>query len=350
MLLQPFLGRSSSDWYKGTADAVYQNLFYVEESRADQVLILSGDHVYSMHYNGMVAFHREHKADCTVGLVEVPMTEASRYGIVELGERGEVVSFEEKPAKPRSALASMGIYVFERDFLIDRLSEDAEDPKSSHDFGKDILTSLLGRYGLFGFRFNGYWRDVGTIHALWEANMDLLSEPPKLNVNDAEHPILTRSQNRPPAKTGLRAQITRTLTSEGCVINGIVYNSVLSRGVNIEEGAIVEDSVLFDDCHVERGAHIHRAILDKNVRVGQEARIGWGEDWTPNDEEPGHLNTGITVVGKRVHIPPSTRIGRNCKIYPGCQPSAFISDTVPSGKTVRWEPLDKQLAKLLQTR
>ncbi len=335
VLLQPYLGRRSSDWYKGTADAVYHNLYYVEESRSNQTLILSGDHVYRMQYNDMIDFHRAKKAACTVGLVQVPVEEVSRYGMLELDGNNEVINFQEKPKVSKSNLGSMGIYIFESDVLTEVLPQDAASATSTHDFGKDVIPAMLGRYRVFGFRFNGYWRDVGTVQAYWESNMDLLADNPRMSLHDEAHPILTRPQNRPPAKTGTMAQIVRTLISEGCVIKGVVRNSVLSPGVCIEDGAMVEDSILFDDCLVERGAYIHHAILDKEVRIGHEARVGWGYDPSPNDEEPDHLNTGITIVGKRSEIPASARIGRNCKIYPGCRAGDFPQDTIPSGKTVR---------------
>lgn len=334
VLLQPFAGRRASDWYKDTADAVYQNLDFVEESGADQALILSGDHIYNMRYDEMVSFHRERKADCTVGTVEVPVEQASRYGIVEVNQEHELVDFQEKPTRPKGNVASMGIYLFNKDVLMVKLAEDAASPESTHDFGRDIVPTMLGRYGVYAYRFHGYWRDVGTVQSYWEANLDLVSALPQLNLYDREHPILTRVQGHPPAKSGPRAQIIRSLVGEGCVINGVVHNSVLSPGVYVEEGAIVEESILFDDCHVAHGAHIHRSILDKEVCVAHEARIGWGEDYTPSEDEPDHLNTGLTLVGKRATIPPSTRIGRNCKVYPGCGADAFFSDTIPSGKTV----------------
>jgi len=334
-LLQPYTGRGASEWYKGTADAVYQNLLFAMESNAEQVLILSGDHIYNMHYNDMVSFHREKGADCTVGIVQVPVKDAARYGILEVNQENEIVGFEEKPATTTSTLASMGIYLFDKDILIDKLCQDAGDSDSTHDFGMDIIPSMLGKYRVYGYRFDGFWRDVGTVHSYWEANMELVADLPRLNLYDRDHPVLTRPQNRPPMKSGPRAHINRSLVSDGCIVNGVVYNSVLSPGVYVEEGAVVEESILFDDCYVARGAHIHRCILDKEVYVGYEAHVGCTEDYSPNDEEPQYLNTGLTLVGKRARIPPATRIGRNCKIYPGILDDEFPSDTIPSGKTVR---------------
>lgn len=333
-LLQPYVDRNTSGWYKGTADAVYQNLEFVEENNPDEVLILAGDHIYNMRYDDMIAFHRTRKADCTMGTLEVPIEEASRYGILTLSKDGEIVEFVEKPPRPKSNLVSMGIYVFNKDVLIEELKSDAANPNSSHDFGKDVIPCMVGKRRVYGYPFKGYWRDVGTIHSYWEANMDLVSDLPQLNLYDADHPVLTRTQSRPPHKSGPNAQITRSLVCDGCIINGIVRHSIISRGVYVEEGAVVEDSILFDDCYIERGAYVHRSILDKEVRVGRDARVGCGEDFTPNVDEPGHLNSGITLVGKRAVIPPGIRIGRNCKIHPATAASAFAASFIPSGKTV----------------
>ncbi len=333
-LLQPYTGRRSSDWYKNTADAVYQNLEFIEESRAERVLVLSGDHIYNMRYNDMIAFHLARGADCTVAAMEVPLEDARRYGLIRLNQFSEVVEFVEKPARPQSNLASMGIYLFDKGALVEVLTRDAADPTSSHDFGRDIFPYMLGRYKVYAYRFNGYWRDVGTVQSYWEANMDLLSDRPLLDLYDPEHPVLTRPQSRPPSKSGPHALITRSLVCDGCIINGAVRNSVLSRGVQVEEGAVVEDSIILDDCYIEAGAAVHRSIIDKEVRVQRASIVGWGEDFTPNEDEPDHLNTGITLVGKRATIPPGVKIGRNCKVYPGTLAEAFRQDLIPSGSTV----------------
>jgi glucose-1-phosphate adenylyltransferase len=334
-LLQPYLGRSASDWYKNTADAVYQNLSFIEESRAELVLVLAGDHVYRMRYDQFIDCHRTQKADCTVGVVQVPLEEGSRFGIVALDEEHRIVEFQEKPARPRSNLASMGIYVFNKEVLVERLIKDSGDSTSTHDFGRDIIPGMITSHKVFGHVFNGFWVDVGTIESYWRANMELTADLPRLNLYDQENPLFTKVQNRPPAKSGPWAQVTRSLVSEGCIINGTVRNSVLSPGVYVDHGAIVEDSIIFDDTFVGNRAHVHRSIVDKEVHIGAEAHIGWSDDLTPNVEEPQYLNSGITLIGKRAHVPPQCLIGRNCKVHPGVQEAHFLSGAIASGQVVR---------------
>jgi glucose-1-phosphate adenylyltransferase len=332
-LLQPYIGRKASDWYKGTADAVYQNLYFVEESQADQVLILAGDHVYKMRYEGMLEFHLSHKADVTVGVVEVPLEEGRRYGVLTLDKDDRIVDFQEKPSRPQSNLASMGIYVFKRECLVEALEEDAH-RRSGHDFGHDIIPALLGRDRVFGYRFDGYWRDIGTIDAYWQANMDLLAELPELNLYDPDNIVRTKDQQRPLLKAGPNSRISRGLLSSGCIVNGYVQNSVLSPGVFVEEGATVVDSILFDDCHISTGAVVERSILDKLAFVGAHSHVGWGDDYTPNQEEPEVLNSGITIVGKRARIPASIRIGRNCIVGPGVREEDLATDYLASGSSI----------------
>jgi glucose-1-phosphate adenylyltransferase len=334
-ILQPYLGRESSDWYRGTADAVFQNVSYVEEQRADLVLILAGDHVYKMNYDAMLNFHLDMEADCTVALSEVPIEEASRFGIVTIDTSGRVVDFEEKPSAPKSNLISMGIYAFNREFLKDQLIADAQDDNSMHDFGRDIIPKAFPHARVFGYPFRGYWRDVGTIQSYFDANMDLVVDLPELNLYDRDTLIRTRSTGLPPVKIGSRAYVNRSLLNLGCIINGHVEHSILSPGVYVEEGAIIRNSVIFDDTHVEAGAVIENSILDKEIRVGRRAHIGFGEDSTPNRERPDIVNTGITVIGKRAVIPAEIRIGHNVVIGPGVAASDFVIDHIPSGSTYR---------------
>jgi glucose-1-phosphate adenylyltransferase len=333
-VLQPYLGRNRKGWYQGTADAIYQNLYYVEDNKADQVLILAGDHIYTMRYDHMVAFHRRKNADITVGVVEVPLEEASRYGTLLLDRQDRVVAFEEKVKEPKSNLASMGIYVFNKQTLIDCLEEDAALPSSKHDFGGDVLPRNLQKCKIYGYRFHGYWRDVGTLEAYWQANMDLIVDLPDFNLYDPETSVRTVSEDAPPAKIGPTAHISRSLISSGCIINGTVENSVLSPGVYVEAGASVIDSIIFNDTIVESNAIVHRSIVDKQVWIGPGSHVGFGDDNTPNFDEPDHLCTGLTLVGKGARIPAGVKVGRNCKIGCWVDSDNFTSDFVPSGASI----------------
>jgi glucose-1-phosphate adenylyltransferase len=333
-LLQPYLGREISDWYRGTADAVYQNLFFVEESMAEEVLILAGDHIYAMTYDAMLDFHRENRADVTVPVYDVPIEEAQRFGILEMDESGRVTRFWEKPENPPATLASTGIYLFNKDVLVDRLQADAA-RVSSHDFGRDILPEMIGEYRVFGYPLTSYWRDVGTVEAYWQSNMDLLVELPELNLYDPDTVVRTRESRYPPAKIGPSAHVSRSLLNAGDIINGSVEHSVIAPGVYVEAGAVVRDSIIFDGCVIARGAVVERAILDKEVYVGENAVVGPSGDFTPNDERPELLNSGISIVGKRARLPAGIQVGRNCVIGPAVRVDEFNGLTVPSGSTIR---------------
>ena len=333
-LLQPYISRTSRDWYKGTADAILQNVRFIEEQRVKQVLVLGADHVYTMRYDPMVAFHRHHGADITVGVIEVPLEQANRFGIVQLDHNNVVVGFEEKPAQPKSNLISMGIYVFNKGALVRCLEEDTRQQGSIHDFGKDVIPACMTRYKIMGFNYRGYWRDVGTVESYWQANMDLVVDLPPLNLYDAENEIRTGLHSDPPVKLGPNAIARRSLISNGAVINGNVWNSILSPHVYVEEGAVVSESIIFDDTHIGPDTVVHRSIIDKQVWVGSGCLIGWGDDYTPNKDEPDNLNTGLTLVGKGARVPPGTKIGRNCKIGCWVKDTDFISSFVPSGYSI----------------
>jgi glucose-1-phosphate adenylyltransferase len=342
-MLQPYLGRKGSDWYRGTADAVYQNLPAIADWRSDTLLILSGDHVYKQDYNAMLAFHEDRKADCTVAVLQVPMEEAHRFGTLVTGPDGRVVGFEEKPPEPHSNLISMGIYVFDRDVLVRRLEEDAHTQGSKRDFGRDVVPRMVEMDRVFAYPFKGYWRDVGTIQSYWESNMGLLKEPPDFDLYDTDWLIHTRSEERPPARITERGTIICSLISHGSIINGTVEHSVLSPGVFVAEGAVVRDSILFTDCIVGPGSIVDRGILDKHVVVGADVRLGQGEDTRPNRTQPRNLQSGITVVGKGARIPTGLRIGRNCLIAADVIERDFqrflssnghVATELPSGETV----------------
>jgi glucose-1-phosphate adenylyltransferase len=342
-MLQPYLGRKGSDWYKGTADAVYQNLSAMADWRADTLLILSGDHVYKQDYNSMLAFHEDRKADCTVAVMQVPLSEAHRFGTLVTAPDGRVIGFEEKPPEPHSNLISMGIYVFDRDILVRRLEEDARTPGSKRDFGRDVVPRMVEMDRVYAYQFKGYWRDVGTIQSYWESNMGLLKEPPDFDLYDTDWVIHTRSEERPPARITERGRIICSLISHGSIINGTVEHSVLSPGVFVGEGAIVRDSILFTDCIVGPGSVVDRSILDKHVVVGADVHLGVGEDSRPNRTQPRNLQSGITVVGKGARIPTGVSIGRNCLIGADVIERDFqrflssnghVGIELPSGETV----------------
>ncbi len=333
VILQPFLSRSGRNWYKGTADAAYQNLYFVEEQRVDEVLILAGDHIYTMRYDHMIESHRNRRADVTVGVVEVPLSEAPRFGIITLDHNEKVVAFDEKPKEAKSNLGSMGIYVFNKSVLIEVLEENAE-RKGGHDFGQDILPQIINTHKVYGYRFRGYWRDVGTIDSYWQANMDLIVDLPDLNLYNPETEVRTVFQNMPPAKFGPKAQVFRSLVVNGAIINGEVRNSVIFPGVFVEEGAQVKDSIIFNDTTIGKGTIVDRCIIDKQVWVGGGCHIGYGDDMTPNQEEPECLNSGITLVGKGVKIPNGVKIGRNCKIGYWVDRNDFTTTTIPSGSSI----------------
>ncbi|MDQ6670564.1 MAG: glucose-1-phosphate adenylyltransferase [Chloroflexota bacterium] len=313
-MLQPYLGRKGSDWYRGTADAVYQNMPAISDWRSETLLILSGDHVYKMDYNTMLAFHEERKADVTVAVMQVPMEEAHRFGTLAAAPDGRVFGFDEKPAQPKSNLISMGIYVFNRDILVRRLEDDARLVGSKRDFGRDIVPRMVEMDRVYAYPFLGYWRDVGTIQSYWESNMGLLNEPPDFDLYDTDWVIHTRSEERPPARVTDRGRMMCSLISHGSIINGAVEHSVLSPGVFVAEGAIVRDSILFPDCIVGPGSIVDRAILDKNVVVGADVHLGEGDDARPNRTQPRNVSSGISVAGKGARIPSGLSIGRNCLI------------------------------------
>ncbi len=338
-LLQPYIGRQELDWYQGTADAVYQNLDSIMEGRYDYVLVLAGDHVYRMDYGPMIAFHQQRSADVTLGAVLVPLEEGHRFGLLETDAEGRVLSFEEKPETPRGTLGSMGIYVFSRDTLIRVLIEDAQAAEiggsTQHDFGRNIIPTMVARHErVYAYPFTGYWQDVGTVHSYWEAHMDLLGDHPAFDLYNPSWVIHTRSEERPPAHIRSGAQVSNSLISHGCVIKGRVERSVLSPGVVVEEGAMVQDSIILFDTMIGAGGVIDRAILDKEVIVGENCLIGYGDDMTPNKLEPTRLNTGITLVGKRAHLPNNLKVGRNCKIGTDLRPEDFSTDILASGETV----------------
>jgi glucose-1-phosphate adenylyltransferase len=333
-LRQPYLGRAAGDWYKGTADAVYQNLDFIYDKRADTVLILSGDHIYKMDYRPMLAFHEMTDADLTVAVRDVPVEETDRLGIMTVDEEMRIVEFTEKPPnRDKGTLASMGIYIFKADILLERL-EATHSEVSDLDFGKHVIPSMIGQCRTHAYAFEGYWVDVGTVHAYWETNLEMAQPVPPLDLYNPDWVIRTRDQERPPAKVGPQGQVTNSLISNGCVIRGTVEHSVLSPGVYVSPGAMVREAVILNDTWIGPGALVDMAILDADVVVGPGAMIGQGDGNTPNHEFPDRLDTGITIIGERARIPGGYRLGRNVLVHPDCAEVDFSEPSIPSGETV----------------
>ena len=296
-ILTPYKTRNDSDWYLGTADAVQQNFGFIKKGSPDLVLVLSGDHIYTMDYEPMISFHMDHEADLTIGTIRVPIEEASRFGILVTDEHYKVTRFIEKPAKPPSNLANMGVYLFNRDLLDRVLWEDRQDEKTSHDFGKDIIPKLIKeKANIQAFPYTGYWMDVGTVASYWQSQMDLLSPTPPLKLYDRNWVIYTRTEERPPARMPGNAHVYASMICNGCYVenDAHVESSILSPGVIVRPGAVVRESIILTDCVIESGAVIERAVLDKRVHVGQNARIGGGV---------ADQNIKIALIGKNSVVP-----------------------------------------------
>ena len=289
-VLPPYIKGKSGTWYKGTANAIYQNLAFIQQYDPDYVLILSGDHIYKMDYSAMIALHERKHADCTIAVYQVPWNEASRFGIMNTNADGDIVEFEEKPAEPKSNNASMGIYVFNWKDLKQYLIEDEANPESSNDFGKNIIPRMLseGKH-MVAYPFEGYWKDVGTIESLWEANMDLLQSPPAFNLNDSSWRIYARNPTLPPHYIADTAEVSESMVTEGCTVAGKVDHSILFSGATVEEGAVVENSVIMNGAVIRKGARIRRAIVAENAVVGSDSVVGG--------------NGRIAVVGQEAVLP-----------------------------------------------
>lgn len=303
-ILPPYTSTKRGEWYKGTANAVYQNLRFIEQYDPENVLVLSGDHVYKMDYAQMVGFHHRMEAAITIAVIEVPWEEAGRFGIVTTSESGRIRYFAEKPAQPTSNLASMGVYVFNWDVLRRYLIEDEHDPESSHDFGKDVIPRMLRRgERMFAYRFGGYWKDVGTVESLWEAHMDLLEEPPRFDLCDADWRIYSRNPVEPPHYVSPTGQVNRSIVSEGCVIHGQVAHAVLFYGVYVGPGAVVRDSVVMPYARIEANAQVNRAIVAEGAVVSAGSVVGYGD---PAKVPVGVRGSRIAVVAEDTPLAQNT--------------------------------------------
>jgi glucose-1-phosphate adenylyltransferase len=314
---------SEANWYLGTADAVYQNIDIIADYRPRYIVLLAGDHIYKMDYERLIAAHQRSGADVTVSVREVSLDDARRMGVVDMDERSRITGFQEKPKRPTSRLASMGIYAFTADALAAWLDE------ARPDFGADVLPAMLaGGAKVMAHRFRGYWQDVGTLPAYFDANMALLAPKPELDLYERDWLILTRSEERAPARIGADARVEQSMISHGCVIEGIVERSVLSPGVRVGRGAIVRDSIVMFDAVIGPGAVIDHAIIDKEVHIGRDAKVGVGElPGAPNRANPEMLATGLVVIGKQAEVPDGASVGRNVLV----DAEASLSDWPDSG-------------------
>ena len=299
-VLSPYQKKSKSAWYEGTAYAIFQNLNFIKMYNPEYVLILSGDHIYKMDYSKMLRAHIDKGADCTIAAIDVPLKEASRFGILNTNPDGSIYEFEEKPKQPKSTLASMGVYIFTAEKMYKYLEEDDDDPNSSKDFGKNILPAMLNAgEKMFAYQFEGYWKDVGTISSLWEANMDLLGETPVFDVSDTAWKIHSRNPLAPPEYMGEKAVVKNSMIALGCEIYGTVQNSVLSSNVVVEEGATVIDSVIMSGTVIKKGACVSYSIIDEDVVVDENATIGADKATAK----------GIAVLGRGITVGKGAKVG-----------------------------------------
>lgn len=308
-LLQPYKGRRDTDWYKGTADAVFQNFNFVRRGAPENAIILSGDHIYEMDYQAMIRYHEEQDADVTISVIDVPLAEASRFGIMFTDENMNVIEFYEKPKDPPGTLANMGIYVFKTSVLDYYLHQDAVDNESQHDFGKNIIPNMIAdKLRVVAYPFSGYWVDVGTVSAYWEAHMDLLQSPPPLDLNDRTWVIHTRSEERPPVKVEAEAKVVDSLITDGSIVaaGATVERSVLSPGVYVGPGAVVRESIILTDTYIEAGAVVEHCIIDKVVVIGQDAKVG--------SLKSASGSPVLTTIGKSARIPAGYIVGEGTVI------------------------------------
>ncbi|MBD5534430.1 MAG: glucose-1-phosphate adenylyltransferase [Lachnospiraceae bacterium] len=331
-ILPPYEKSSNSEWYTGTANAIYQNLDYMESFNPEYVLILSGDHIYKMDYEVMLDFHKANGADVTIAVMPVPLEEASRFGIVIADENRKIMDFEEKPANPRSNLASMGIYIFNWKTLKEALIAMAE--QSALDFGKHVIPYCHGKgQPLYAYEFNGYWKDVGTLNSYWEANMELIDIVPEFNLYEEYWKIYTNSEILPPQYISSDSVVERSIIGEGTDIYGKVYNSVIGCGVTIGAGTVVRDSIIMNNTVVQGGCELNKAIVAENVVIEDNVRLGIGDE-AENDSAPHIYNHGIVTVGEKSVIPRGVTVGKNTVISGVTTAADYENSTLASGKTL----------------
>ncbi len=310
-VLPPYQKEETGEWYKGTANAIYQNIEFIDQYNPEHVVILSGDHIYKMNYYKMMKFHEEHNADATIAVIEVPWAEASRFGIMETDQNNNITKFVEKPKEPKSNLASMGVYVFRWDKLKKYLMMDEKTPGSDNDFGKNIIPEMLNAgETLCAYAFEGYWKDVGTVQSLWEANMDLLSETPVLDMYDADWRIFSRNPVKPPHYVAEGASVVNSCVTEGCNIYGSVKNSVLSEGVTIGKGSVVEDSIIFPGVVIGENTIVKKTIIGSDAKIGNNCFIG-DKETDPSKYQSKYCSADISLIGGNISIADGVKIGVN---------------------------------------
>ena len=310
-------------YYKGTADAVYQNRDHLIRYNSPYILVLAADHVYKMDYRKMLNYHQNKMADITIGVIPVPIDQARRFGIMQTDIKGRVVEFTEKPKYPSSNLASMGIYIFNKDILLEQLAEDNADENSVHDFGHSIIPKLLKKHRVFTYTYGGYWQDIGTVEAYYQASMELTRKLPSFSL-DSNWPIFTRDSILPSSYNSTSGSTNRSIISRDCIVKGIVEDSIISSGVRVEENAVIKNSVVMANSIIESDSIIDRCILDEDVHVSESCKIGVGTSLLPG-------NWDITIIGKGSRIPSHTIIARNCKIMPHVKSEDFSSHIVLPG-------------------
>ncbi len=331
-VLPPYEKSSNSEWYTGTANAIYQNIDYMDSFNPEYVLILSGDHIYKMDYEVMLDFHKANGADVTIAVMPVPLEEASRFGIVIADENRKIVDFEEKPANPRSNLASMGIYIFNWKTLKESLLAMAEQP--ALDFGKHVIPYCHEKgQPLYAYEFNGYWKDVGTLSSYWEANMELIDIVPEFNLYEEYWKIYTKSDSLPPQYISGDSVVERSIIGEGTDICGKVYNSVIGCGVTIGEGAVVRDSIIMNDTCIGANCEINKAIIAENVVIEEGAKLGIGEE-AENETAPHIYNHGLVTIGEKSVVPKGVTVGKNTVISGKTTADDYENSTLASGKSL----------------
>ncbi|MBR1691571.1 MAG: glucose-1-phosphate adenylyltransferase [Lachnospiraceae bacterium] len=331
-VLPPYEKSTSSEWYTGTANAIYQNIDYMDSFNPEYVLILSGDHIYKMDYEVMLDYHKSKGAEVTLAAMPVPIEEAKRFGILITDENRQITEFEEKPENPRSNLASMGIYIFNWKTLKEALIANANQP--ALDFGKHVIPYCHSNGSpIFAYEYNGYWKDVGTLHSYWEANMELIDLVPEFNLYEEYWKIYTKNDRLPPQYIAESAEVEKSIIGEGSEIYGRVYNSVIGCGVTIGEGTVVRDSIIMNDTVIGKYGEIYKGIIAENVRIGDSVKLGVGEE-RENETDPHIYNNGLVTVGERSYVPANVSVGKNTVIFGETQEEDYPDHYLPSGRTL----------------